>query len=91
MEIKKVKSEFGPDDIVVTSGDLKYQLFFGGDRDLYWSCIDLGKETNDVVRFPITKENYMLYSLIEELYERVRDCHVCDVDECELEFCEDEE
>ena len=54
MKIKKVKSEFGPDDIVVTSGDLKYQLFFGGDGDLYWSCIDLGKETNDVVRFPIT-------------------------------------
>ena len=91
MEIKKVKSEFGPDDIVVTLGDLKYQLFFGGDGDLYWSCIDLGKETNDVVRFPITKENYMLYSLIEDLYERVKTCHVFDVSECELEFCEDED
>ena len=36
MEIKKVKSQFGPDDILVTSGDLKYQLFFGGDGELYW-------------------------------------------------------
>ena len=91
MEIKKVKSEFGPDDIVVTSGDLKYQLFFGGDGDLYWSCVDLSKETNDVVRFPITKENYMLYSLIEELYERVKECRVFDVEDDERALCDTSE
>ena len=63
-------------------------MFFGGDGDLYWSCVDLSQETNDVVRFAITKENYFLYSLMEELYERVKTHHVFDVSECELEFCE---
>ena len=91
MEVKKVKSQFGPSDIVVTEGEKKYQLLFGGDGDLYWSCVDLSKETNDVVRFVITKENYVLYSLMEELYERVKNHHVFDVSECELEFCETSE
>ena len=65
MEVKKEKSQFGPSDIVVTEGEKKYKLFFGGDGDLYWSCVDLSQETNDVVRFAITKENYFLYSLME--------------------------
>lgn len=88
MEVKKEKSQFGPSDIVVTEGEKKYKLFFGGDGDLYWSCVDLSQETNDVVRFVITKENYFLYSLMEGLYERVKTHHVFDVSECELEFCE---
>ena len=33
MEVKKEKSQFGPSDIVVTEGEKKYKLFFGGDGD----------------------------------------------------------
>ena len=91
MEISKNKSQFGASDITICSGDKKFQLFFGGDLDLYWSCIDLSQDTNDVVRFNITKENYFLYSLVEELYERIKNCRVFDVEECELEFCETSE
>ena len=72
MEITKIENESECFDISFSSNDRKFLMCFGGDGDLYWSCIDLGKETNDVVRFPITKENYMLYSLIEDLYERFK-------------------
>lgn len=91
MEIKKIKSQFGASDISICSGEKKFQLFFGGDLDLYWSCIDLSQETNDVVRFCVTKENYFLYSLVEDLYERVKDCRVFEVDDAELSFCETSE
>lgn len=91
IKIMKNKSEFGADDVVINDGDKRFQLLFGGDGDLYWTMIDLSQETNDVVRFFVTKENYMLYALIEDLYDRVKSCHVFDVEDVELEFCDSAE
>ena len=84
INISKYKSKFGASDICICDGDKKFQLFFGGDLDLYWA-------SNDVVRFNITKENYFLYSLVEDLYERVKECRVFEVDDAELSFCDTSE
>lgn len=47
-----------------------FYITFGGNGDLYWNFIS--KDNNlDEINLIITKENYLLYNLINELYERI--------------------
>lgn len=60
------------------------EIVFGGNLDLYWSLVNL--ESNDnyndslneplVETFTITKENYSIYSLFEELMNDVKEARI---------------
>jgi hypothetical protein len=74
MEVIKSKSEVGTYDISIKENDNKnLSLVWGGNGDLYWILDNLEdidvKEDPMYDSFCITKENYALYSLFEELYD----------------------
>lgn len=74
MEVIKQKSEVGTYDICIKESDEKsLALVWGGNGDLYWLLDDLKeidvKDDPMYDSFNITKENYALYSLFEELYD----------------------
>ena len=54
-----------------------FNIVFGGNGDLYWSFIP-NFETNEI-SINITKENYLLYELIQELYERINNYDFSDI------------
>lgn len=77
LEIKKSKTEFGYwFDIYTDDGCFK--ILFGGNGDLYFDYSgDKGMlESDDSKVIYITKENYFLFSLFEQLYKDVKDYNV---------------
>lgn len=76
MEVIKSRSEVGTCDISIKESETKsLALVWGGNGDLYWILDDLEdidvKDDPMYDSFNITKENYALYSLFEELYDDV--------------------
>lgn len=57
-------------------------MFFGGNGDLYY--VINSTEKNNVINFEITKENYELYCLFDELYKRIIDCDIYKISEVEF-------
>ncbi|MDD3186868.1 MAG: hypothetical protein PHD02_00100 [Bacilli bacterium] len=53
-----------------------FQIIFSGNLDLYWRCLDRIESDQESIQYTITKENYPIYLLFEELYERVRDYNI---------------
>lgn len=95
MEIIKHKSETGFYDFYIKKENKILSLVFGGNGDLYWIINNqsISPETTKEYKehllssyqelFTITKENYYIYSLFEELIE--------DIKESRLFLPEDEE
>ena len=76
MEVIKSRSEVGTCDISIQESETKsLALVWGGNGDLYWILDNLEdidvKDDPMYDSFCITKENYALYSLFEELYDDV--------------------
>ncbi len=76
MEVIKTKSEIGTLDICLKENDDKsLALIWGNDGDLYWLLDNL--EMIDVVEDPmydsfcITKKDYVIYRMFEELYDDI--------------------
>lgn len=74
MEVIKSRSEVGTYDISIKESETKsLALVWGGNGDLYWILDNLEdidvKDDPMYDSFNITKENYALYSLFEELYD----------------------
>ena len=76
MEIKRTTNPSFEGDYIyyLTEDDKTLKFLFGGNLDLYISIHD--KEYKDIKEgdkseFLITKENYAIYSLFEELYEKI--------------------
>ena len=74
MEVIKSKSEVGTYDISIKENDNKnLSLVWGGNGDLYWILDNLEdidvKEDPMYDSFCITKADYALYSMFEELYD----------------------
>jgi len=78
VNITKNKTQFGYEFNISTHGGV-FKIFFGGNLDLYWTCFgdkdDLEKELF------VTKENYFLFSLFEELYNGILNYEVISIDE----------
>lgn len=85
MDITRIKSNNeNRYDYVMKQDNKILTLSFGGNLDLYWSIYNL--ENNDSYEkayeetlhetFLITKENYCIYSLFEELINDVIECNV---------------
>ena len=84
--IKKYKLDRYYNYDVITD-DGCFSIVFGGNLDLYWiykhetSFLD----TPDSKDFYITKENYFLYSLFNELYNDVKDYNIFTIDNFDKE------
>ena len=76
MKVTKEKSEFGL-NIFLVDGDKYLAFTFGGNGDLYWSI----HSKNDIDKhdhFIITKENYAIYSLFEQLFSDIENINIYD-------------
>lgn len=85
MEVTKRKSEIGTYDFYITKEDKTLEITFAGNGDLYWIIdnqninpettkeykIHLTKPYQEI--FIITKENYFIYSIFEELIEDIKE------------------
>lgn len=76
MEIKREKNSVVKDQYIYTftENDRTLKILFAGNLDLYISIYDNSLRTikeNEKKDFYITKENYAIYSLFEELYEKI--------------------
>ena len=76
MEIKRTKNPSFQSDYIyyLTEGEKTLKFIFGGNLDLYISIYDKNLKRikeGDTSEFLITKENYAVYSLFEELYEKI--------------------
>jgi hypothetical protein len=92
MKVTKEKSDFGTN--IFVEQDHKYVSFtYGRNEDLYWSIhnrkgIDGLKHDS----FTITKENYGIYHLFEELYRDIETIHIHEYTEDDIPFgLEDDE
>lgn len=66
-------------------------LSFQGNLDFYMSAISYKDNRDKKISFTITKENYAIYSLFDELFRDVEECNIFSVDETRLEFMDDED
>lgn len=88
MLVKKIKNEYGCNDIILENDNKQLRMFFLGNLDLYWSIYDYDqKDDSNIREFMITKENYRIYELFDELYKRVKNCEISKINEVDLQFC----
>ena len=75
VEIKKQKTQFGYSFKIMTDTGT-FEIFFAGNLDLYWKYYYDGNiwEFNNSKPILITKENYFLYQLFDNLYHGVNKC-----------------
>lgn len=66
-------------------------LSFQGNLDFYMSAISYKDNRDKKLSFTITKENYAIYSLFDELFRDIEECNIFSVDETRLEFMDDED
>ena len=75
MQVIKHENEFG---LIISFQELdkQFDVSFGGNGDLYWTIHS--KNTNDDNNFIITKENYEVYRLFEELFDDIENIMIFD-------------
>ena len=81
IDIKKYKvNNYDCFDICTDEGI--FQIWFCGNLDLYWSYMYDGSilDVPNNISFYITKENYFLYNLFDELYNDVKDYNIFSMD-----------
>lgn len=77
MKVIKQENEFGT---IISFQELDniFEVSFCGNFDLYWTIHS--KEENDHHNFIITKENYEVYKLFEELFDDIENIKIFDED-----------
>lgn len=83
MRIMKKGSELGIKDITLYKDDIYLSFMFAGNLDLYWVLENYSDYSNEEIRtesFIITKENYAVYLLFEELYNNIKAINIFDDD-----------
>lgn len=92
MEVKCYQNEYHSKDYTIINNEKKLQIMYGGTLDLYMRLISPNlKEELSSDTFEITKENYFIYSLFEQLYDDIRLCNFYHVDENDLLWCDTKE
>lgn len=100
MNVTKIETPYGYSDFYIEKDNQRLEIVFGGNGDLYWildnSQIDpdtyeeyrkeLESSYQDI--FIITKENYFIYQLFDELIQDIEDSRIYlpTINELELEF-----
>ena len=84
MKLIKKDGELGTKNITLSYGKKSLSFIFGGTLDLYWTLEDYSDLSDEEIRhdyFIITKENYTVYSLFEELYNNIKNINISDDNE----------
>lgn len=79
MEVKKDNIE-GYDSVTLIEENKQLQISFAPNLDLYWCFRDGNDDITTYGTFLITKENYQIYELFEQLYSEIASCQVFDDD-----------
>lgn len=98
LEIRKSWDEHTKTYIINLLNDHQIiNIYFGGNLDLYWSYYDNEPFNFDSINseksFEVTKENYFLYSLFDQLYADIKNCNIYpdNQDDFLIEFNEEHE
>jgi len=88
LEIKPIEQEYPTFDISTDEG--KFRITYGGNGDLYWIYWEKDDNEPEIKSFTITKENYYFYSLLDELYESIKEVNFIPIIESDfcLRYCE---
>lgn len=75
IEIEKIVNGAGYEEFTIRTNEGSFIITFQGTLDLYWQCDYEGliSETDKTKTFTIAKENYFLYSLLDEVYNSVKE------------------
>lgn len=83
MKVVKSYNEFGYKKIILIDANKELLFTYGGNGDLYWILknkdSDYREQRHDF--FVITKENYQVYSIFEELFNNIHNFNIYDDDE----------
>jgi len=79
MKVIKKKNDFGI-DIVIMDDDKYIRFSYLGNLDLYWSFYNKNMDINNNY-FIITKENYGVYRLFENLFNDIKNINLFDFDD----------
>lgn len=73
IEIKKLENRNGYDAIQIKTEEGTFEISYQGNLDLYWRYLYQGSilKQAETKSFFITKENYFIYQLFEELYTNI--------------------
>ena len=71
-ELRKGKNNEGHNYVAVVTDEGKFSLSFGEDHDLYIGFYASKDAGDDDVSFTITKENYYIFSIVDKLYNNVK-------------------
>lgn len=82
MRVIKEENEFGQ-IIIFKEQNKLLKFWFGGNGDLYWSFHS--KKDNKENNFAITKENYAVYMLFEQLFSDVENINIFNENNAELD------
>lgn len=79
MEVNKAKMESGVFNIILKQDSQALTMSLSDNLDLSWTFKE-SKQKTGTVDLMITKENYRIFSLFEELYNRIKNCDIfrCD-------------
>lgn len=83
MKVQLTKNDYNSKDIDLIDGNKTLNIMFGGTGDLYWIIKnkDVKKGTEYTYdNFTITKENYSLYALFEQVFEDIKNINIFDKD-----------
>lgn len=75
LELEKTQNSHGYDVFTIKTDDGNFQISFENNLDLYWRYCYEGSILNSSKEhtFTITKENFYIYSLFEELYDSIKE------------------
>lgn len=74
IEIKIYKNSHDYDAFIITTEEGQFEISFQNNLDLYWRYLhkDMILEEPEIKEFTITKENYYLYTLFDNLYNAIK-------------------
>lgn len=85
MEIKKTKGFETCPIVQLKQEDKTLSIMFGPNLDLYWSLRNDNRENRlDYENFYITKENYAIYQLFDNLYSDIENTNFFELEEFEI-------
>lgn len=90
LEITKQKNAHDYDVITIKTEDEEFEISFQNNLDLYWRyiCKKSILDEEKTKKFRITKENYFIYNLFDELYNNVKNKKICFNSELLFNSCE---
>ena len=89
INLKKEKIDSGY-KIIINTEQGEFLIIFAGNLDLYFGCRTTMLVDDEEKSFLITKENYPLYLIFEELFDNVKNCKIFDSDTTNNELKEKE-